>query len=82
MSKPFCGDCSRTRISSDGKLYTCLYAGLGHNLRDLMRSGISDDELRNVISGVWIGRMNRYSEDRNVGLGSTSRKIEMYQIGG
>ena len=47
-----------------------------------MRSGISDDELRNVISGVWIGRMDRYSEDRNVGLGSTSKKIEMYQIGG
>ena len=72
VSKPFCRDCSRTRVSSDGKLYTCLYAGLGHNLRDMMRSGMRDDELRDVISGVWIAREDRYSEDRNV----PNRRIE------
>lgn len=80
VSAPFCGSCSRARLSAVGVLYTCLFAGLGTDLREPLRLGASDDELRNLIAGVWADRRDRYSEER----GEVTRlgKVEMSHIGG
>src|SRR5207244_4546333 len=64
VSQPFCGDCSRARLSSDGALYTCLFATHGTSLRDALRGGASDDALLELIRGVWLHRADRYSELR------------------
>ena len=82
VTKPFCGDCTRMRLSTDGKIYTCLFASLGTDLRGPMRSGASDDELRKIITATWGRRIDRYSEERASMTGPHPRKIEMYQIGG
>jgi len=84
VTKPFCGDCTRVRLSTDGKIYTCLFAGEGISLRDPMRSGADDNELRDLITGIWTVRSDRYSEERAASPNGegTPRKIEMYQIGG
>ena len=85
VTQPFCGDCTRARLSTDGKLYTCLFATDGADLRGPMRDGASDDDLSEIIHGVWRGRRDRYSEERtqNTALNAASRpKVEMYQIGG
>jgi GTP 3',8-cyclase len=84
VSQPFCGDCSRARLSSDGVLYTCLFAAHGTSLRDAMRGGASDDHLLELIRGVWSKRADRYSEQR-ASLRQTApeeRKVEMFYIGG
>jgi cyclic pyranopterin phosphate synthase len=89
VTKPFCGDCTRARLSTDGKLVTCLFAAGGKDLRGPMRAGASDGDLRDIILGVWSRRRDRYSEERGglVAAGSGTgapdrRRIEMYQIGG
>ena len=84
VTKPFCGDCTRIRLSTDGKIYTCLFAGEGVSLRDPMRSGADDNELRDMITGIWTVRSDRYSEERAASPNGegTPIKIEMYQIGG
>jgi len=86
VSQPFCGDCSRARLSSEGKFYTCLFATHGLDLREAMRAGASDDELLQMIRGTWQGRNDRYSELRGVGVRTAQagdeKKIEMYYIGG
>ncbi len=82
VSQPFCSDCSRARLSTEGKVYTCLFAGLGHDLRAPLRSGATDAELTEIITGIWSRRRDRYSEERFELAGSRRRKIEMYQIGG
>jgi cyclic pyranopterin phosphate synthase len=86
VSQPFCGDCSRARLSSEGKFYTCLFATHGLDLREAMRAGASDDELLQMIRGTWQGRNDRYSELRGVSLRTAQaggeKKIEMYYIGG
>lgn len=87
VSKPFCGDCTRARLSTDGRLVTCLFAAGGKDLRGPLRAGASDQELRDVILGVWSKRRDRYSEERAGTAGDGEgkrirRKIEMYQIGG
>lgn len=84
VTKPFCGDCTRARLSTDGKLYTCLFANYGNDLRGPMRGGASDDDLRDLITGVWGRREDRYSELRSnfTKLESQPKKVEMYQIGG
>jgi cyclic pyranopterin phosphate synthase len=69
------------RLSTEGKLYTCLFATDGHDLRGLLRSGASDTEIRDVISAVWNRRTDRYSEIRTAGT-MPLRKIEMSYIGG
>ena len=84
VSQPFCGACSRARLSSEGKFYTCLFATEGLDLRAALRAGAGDDELSNVIRGRWLGRTDRYSELRDE-LRRTEpqpKKIEMYYIGG
>jgi cyclic pyranopterin phosphate synthase len=84
VTQPFCGDCSRARLSSDGALYTCLFAAQGVTLRDPLRAGATDDELAQLIRQVWTGRQDRYSELRaNLRQSSGDHtKVEMYYIGG
>ena len=84
VTQPFCGDCSRARLSSDGALYTCLFAAHGVTLRDPLRSGATDDELSQLIRQVWSAREDRYSELRaNLRQASGDHtKVEMYYIGG
>ncbi len=87
VSQPFCGDCTRARLSADGRLVTCLFATGGTDLKTPLRAGASDDVLREIIAGVWTQRTDRYSEERlaNTKLADASRsvpKLEMYQIGG
>jgi cyclic pyranopterin phosphate synthase len=83
VTQPFCGGCTRARISSDGVFYTCLFAASGTDFRAPLRAGRSDEELRGMIRGVWRVREDRYSELRSLGEGAAKpRKIEMYYIGG
>ena len=84
VSQPFCGDCSRARLSTDGSLYTCLFASQGLNLRDPLRSGSTDTELEGMIRNIWERRTDKYSEERSNSTtnNTVERKIEMYQIGG
>jgi len=81
VTQAFCRDCTRMRLSTEGKLYTCLFATHGHDLRTLLRSGAGDAELRDVISAVWGQRADRYSEIRTAET-APLRKIEMSYIGG
>jgi cyclic pyranopterin phosphate synthase len=80
VSEPFCGGCTRARLSANGHLYTCLFATKGTDLRPVLRSGENDDAVRDVISATWKNRDDRYSETRFVS-GPTG-KIEMSYIGG
>jgi cyclic pyranopterin phosphate synthase len=81
VSRPFCGDCNRARLSADGQLYTCLFATAGHDLRGLLRGGASDDDLEGAIRGIWEVREDRYSELRSAETVSLP-KVEMSYIGG
>jgi cyclic pyranopterin phosphate synthase len=81
VTQPFCGDCTRARISAEGRLYTCLFATRGHDLRALLRSGATDEDLRDSIRGVWAARTDRYSELRSAETAELPR-IEMSYIGG
>ena len=81
VTQAFCRDCTRARLSTDGKLYTCLFADQGFDLRELLRSGASDQQLRNAIVAVWRKRADRYSEIRT-GETAGGRKVEMSYIGG
>jgi GTP 3',8-cyclase len=81
VTKPFCGDCTRARVSAEGKLYTCLFAVDGHDLRGPLRAGESDDQFRDRIAGIWRLREDRYSDLRTE---ATPRlpKVEMFAMGG
>ena len=81
VTQPFCGDCTRARISAEGRLYTCLFGRTGHDLRALLRGGASDEQLHETIRTIWAGRADRYSEIRS---GNTTglEKVEMSYIGG
>jgi GTP 3',8-cyclase len=85
VTQPFCGDCTRSRISAEGKLYTCLFAVRGHDLRALIRSGATDDQLAAKLAEIWRVRGDRYSELRSqnaVDPAIGERKVEMSYIGG
>ena len=89
VSQPFCGDCSRVRMTTGGELVTCLFAHSGTDLRGPLREGASDDELAEIIRGIWLSRDDRYSEERSAlgrddGESASGRRgrVEMYQIGG
>jgi cyclic pyranopterin phosphate synthase len=85
VSQPFCGSCSRARLSSEGKFYTCLFATQGLDLRAALRSGASDADLSQMIRGTWRERTDRYSELRDTlrrDRDPAAQKIEMYYIGG
>jgi len=87
VTQPFCGNCTRARLTPDGRLVTCLFAASGISLRDPMRAGASDEDIFELICDVWSRRTDRYSEERsaqtNLNEWSAARsKIEMYQLGG
>jgi len=81
VTQPFCKDCTRARVSAEGKLYTCLFAAAGTDLRALVRSDAGDDALRDAIGAVWAARTDRYSEQRSSDTAGL-HKIEMSYIGG
>src|SRR5437764_2838623 len=82
VSQPFCGDCTRARLSTEGQLVTCLFAAGGLDLRGPMRTGASDEELRDLIVGCWSNRRDRYSEERSQLTIRPKRRVEMFQVGG
>jgi cyclic pyranopterin phosphate synthase len=87
VSQPFCGACTRARLSPEGRVYTCLFASEGTDLRAPLRDGATDDELHDLIAATWRGRTDRYSELRaslaaTKGADRLGRKVEMYHIGG
>jgi cyclic pyranopterin phosphate synthase len=83
VTAPFCGDCTRMRLTSDGRVLTCLFASTGASLRDLLRAGASDEELEKRLRDIWTMRADRYSELRAENRrGGGSRKLEMFQVGG
>jgi GTP 3',8-cyclase len=86
VTSPFCGDCTRARISAVGLLYTCLFASQGHDFRELLRSGLDaaalDTALDARLAGIWQARHDRYSEERGEVTASTRAKVEMSHIGG
>jgi GTP 3',8-cyclase len=81
VTQPFCGDCTRARVSAEGSLYTCLFATKGHDLRSLLRGGASDEEISAAIAAVWSRRADRYSELRSAET-ALRPKVEMSYIGG
>jgi cyclic pyranopterin phosphate synthase len=81
VTQAFCGDCSRARLSTEGRLYLCLFAQSGHDLRGLLRSGASDADLASAVALIWQARTDNYSERRGLKQASEQR-IEMSYIGG
>jgi len=82
VSESFCSTCTRARLSSDGKLFTCLFASDGFDLRAMLRGGASDDEILRAIADVWTRRTDRYSDERAALAGQRRKKIGMSYIGG
>lgn len=85
VSKPFCRDCTRARLSADGFLYTCLFASQGHDLKSSLRARASEEELAKLISQIWSSREDRYSElksKKTLEKSKTSPKKEMFYLGG
>jgi cyclic pyranopterin phosphate synthase len=83
ISIPFCSTCTRARLSTDGKLYTCLFSNIGYDIKKLLRSEESNEKLEQFITKIWGEREDRYSEIRSSLSNSTKKsKIEMYAIGG
>jgi cyclic pyranopterin phosphate synthase len=84
VSAPFCGDCTRARLSSEGAFYTCLFATSGTDLRSALRAGCTDEELSERLRAAWSGRDDRYSERRDALRRQEHplHKIEMHYIGG
>ena len=85
VTQAFCSSCTRARLSTEGKLYTCLFASSGHDLRALLRGGATDAQLSTAVAHLWRARADRYSETRTVntaGLAPAANKVEMSYIGG
>jgi GTP 3',8-cyclase len=84
VTQPFCGDCSRARLSSDGVIYTCLFATHGTGLRESLRAGASDEQLLEIMRNTWLQRSDQYSEQRAIQRKEhgEERKVEMFYIGG
>jgi cyclic pyranopterin phosphate synthase len=85
VTQPFCGDCTRLRLSPEGELFTCLFGVDGTDLRTPLRDGLTDDELTDLVRGIWTRRVDRYSEERSSmteELRQGRKKVEMYHIGG
>jgi cyclic pyranopterin phosphate synthase len=81
ISQPFCGGCTRARLTADGVFYTCLFGTEGKNMMPLLRQPHSSEQMAELITQIWQQRTDRYSEERSQ-LGATREKVEMYRIGG
>src|SRR6185369_5271145 len=84
VTEPFCSSCTRARLTAEGRMVTCLFSNMGHDLKSMLRNGASDDDLRQVIGGIWLGRDDRYSDERLEAMHSPAgyqpknhKKIEM-----
>lgn len=82
VSHPFCGDCTRARLSPEGRIFLCLFADAGHDLRSLLRGGADDERIRDRLAAIWHGRNDHYSELRGQETAHRSGKVEMSYIGG
>jgi cyclic pyranopterin phosphate synthase len=89
MTEPFCSNCTRARLTADGKLVTCLFSMRGHDLKTLLRGGATDKEIMAMISHVWSARADRYSDQRLEAINSVAgyraaehQKLEMISLGG
>ncbi len=82
ITNPFCQDCNRVRLSANGKLYTCLFSNAGTDLKEIVRKGISQPDFTQLISKIWLGRNDQYSEERNEQKANKTQKVEMSYIGG
>ncbi len=82
VTKPFCGDCTRLRLTPDGRIHTCLFSNVGTDIRRPIRGGATDQELLDLVTGIWQVRRDRYSEERSDLTEPINDKVEMYQIGG
>ncbi len=80
ITNPFCGDCSRARLSANGSIYTCLFANKGHDVRGILRMDASDEDIARAIQSIWVERKDRYSEERSIQ--TKNLKVEMSYIGG
>jgi len=81
VTEAFCAGCTRARLSTDGTLYTCLFAERGYDLKAMLRSGRSDEEIHNAVAAIWRRREDNYSERRTAET-AKQRKVEMSYIGG
>jgi cyclic pyranopterin phosphate synthase len=81
VTRPFCGACTRARISAEGELYTCLFAARGTDLREPLRSGATDEQILDLLGATWRARADRYSELRGEATQRVER-VEMSHIGG
>ncbi|WP_071393878.1 GTP 3',8-cyclase MoaA [Bacillus tuaregi] len=82
VSESFCSTCTRSRLSANGQIFTCLFNGNGHDIRDFMRTGVSDEEISERVIKIWNGRTDRYSDERTAETAANRKKIEMSYIGG
>jgi cyclic pyranopterin phosphate synthase len=84
VTRAFCRDCNRARLSTEGRLFLCLFASAGHDLRTLLRGGASDEQMAAALAAIWGGRSDRYSELRGAGTAGDggARRVEMHYIGG
>ncbi|WML43359.1 GTP 3',8-cyclase MoaA [Neobacillus sp. PS3-40] len=82
VSESFCSSCTRARLSANGQIFTCLFNGNGHDIRNVMRNGATDEQLAERISGIWGDRNDRYSDERTAEANLNRKKIEMSYIGG
>ncbi|MEH7436377.1 GTP 3',8-cyclase MoaA [Neobacillus drentensis] len=82
VSESFCSSCTRSRLSANGQIFTCLFNGNGHDIRNFMRNGASDEEISNRVTSIWNGREDRYSDERTAETTKNRKKIEMSYIGG
>ncbi|WP_066317250.1 GTP 3',8-cyclase MoaA [Bacillus sp. FJAT-29814] len=82
VSESFCSSCTRARLSANGQIFTCLFNGNGHDIRNFMRNGATDEEITARITGIWNNRTDRYSDERTAETNKNRKKIEMSYIGG
>ncbi|WP_302053237.1 GTP 3',8-cyclase MoaA [Bacillus sp. FJAT-29790] len=82
VSESFCSSCTRSRLSANGQIFTCLFNGEGHDIKEFMRQGVTDEEIAKRITDIWSGRKDRYSDERTAESAKNRKKIEMSYIGG
>lgn len=82
VSESFCSSCTRSRLSANGQIYTCLFNGEGHDIKEFIRKGVTDEEIINRITDIWGNRKDRYSDERTAETINNRKKIEMSYIGG